>query len=180
MVKTIYPRPKRLEKISREEQLALFFDLINAIRIVNSPTDTALLLRDLLTAKEIKNLSKRLRIAKLLLADKTQQEIVDHLQTSFATVTKVNLWLNQGGEGLRKVIKRLPQKYNMPDNLPPGPIEYYGPQVIYGLLKASLASRQKASLEKFMESVEEKRILDKSLKEAFNQEFANLPRKRTK
>lgn len=174
MAKNIYPKPKRLEKLSREEQLELFFDLINAFRMVSSLEDTAFLLKDLLTTKEIRNLAKRLRIAKLLLADKTQREIADDLHASFATITKVSLWLAQGGEGLRKVIQRLPQKYQMPKNLPPGPIEYYGPQLLYGLVQYTLATRQKARLEKFMENIEEKRILDKSLQEAFDQHFKTL------
>ena len=38
------PRVKRLEKLSKEEQLDITFDLINAIRLVKGSEKTALLL----------------------------------------------------------------------------------------------------------------------------------------
>src|SRR3989344_8763183 len=93
------PRVKRLEKLSKEEQLDITFDLINAISLVKGSEETALLLEDLLTAAEVKNLGKRLRIAKFLIAGKTHLEIVEQLRCGFATVAKVNMWLNQRGEG---------------------------------------------------------------------------------
>ena len=70
----ITTKSKRLEKLTRNEQADLTFDLINAFSLVKNPLSTSLLLQDLLTALEIKNLSKRLRIAKFLLAGKKQDK----------------------------------------------------------------------------------------------------------
>ncbi len=153
--------------MNRDEELELTFDLINAFRVVKTPAETALLLRDLLTAKEIKNLANRLRIAKLLLAEETERDIRSKLRTSFATITKVRAWLNQGGEGLREVISKLPPKYNIPKDLPKMPVEYQFPKVILAL--ANYASNK--LLEKFEEGVKDKRNLDKSLQKIFNEYY---------
>ena len=92
-------RPKKIDKLSREAKLDLMFDLINAFNKVKSSFDTALFLQDLLTANEIRNIAVRLRIAKLLLADKTFTEIQHELKVSSATITKVSIWMSQGGDG---------------------------------------------------------------------------------
>lgn len=166
MVKrTYYERPKRSEKISRDEQLALMFDLINAVSIVKTPTDTALLLKDLLTAHEIKNLAKRLRIAKLLLNNLTEREITQQLHCSFATISKVNIWLNEGGEGLRNVISKLPARYKIPENLPKTPIEFQLPKLISTLATYAISNKQKNLLENFAKGVSLKEHIDKSLQE---------------
>lgn len=159
--------------------LDLSFDLINAFRLVNKPYETALFLQDLLTAKEIKNLAKRLRIAKLLLGAKTQREIAEELHVSVATVTKVSVWLAQGGEGFRKIIAKLPKRYEYPDKWAHhGPIEYHLPQAILFITKYALAKRQEIKLEEFMEGVEDKRATDKNLQEMFNQQFSTKPKRR--
>lgn len=160
-----YPKAKRPEKFSRNEQLELIFDLINSFRIVKNPIETADFLQDLLTAKEIKNLAKRLRIAKLLLSGLTHEEITRHLHCSYASVAKVSLWLNQGGEGFRKVIAKLPSKYNFPKNLPPIPLEFQPPKAILTTIQYALAKSQNAKLDKFMEGVRSKGSLDKLIRE---------------
>ena len=178
MGKSYYPTVKRIEKLSKEEQLDIFFDLINAFRIVKSPTDTTLFIQDLLTASEIKNLAKRLRIAKLLLRDEYQRDIAHKLHCSIATVTKVNYWLNQGGEGFKKVIKKLPNKYSIPENLPHGPIEFHLPQTLLALTQYSIAKNQTKKIEKFSENIEKKRNLDKNLREMFSEEYRTRKKKR--
>jgi len=158
---TYYERSKRTERLGRDEQLALMFDLINAVSIVKTPTETALFLKDLLTAKEIKNLAKRLRIAKLLLQEKTERAIAEELHCSFATISKVNTWLNEGGEGLRSVISKLPVKYAIPANLPKIPIEFQLPKLISTLVVAGIANKQKNLLENFAKGVSVKENSDK-------------------
>jgi len=174
MRKTYYLRPKRLEKLTREEKLDLMFDLVHAFRIVRNPRETALFLQDLLTANEIRNLGFRLRIAKLLLTGKTFKEIQDKIHVSSATVTKVSIWLSQGGEGLGSVIAKLPLRYNMPKNLPPGPIEYHLPQLLAGITQYNLAKRRNKEIkgmDEFLENVEGKRRLDKDLQQHFSEYY---------
>lgn len=177
MGRTYYPTPIKIDKLSREAQLDLFFDLINAFSIVKSPTDTALLVQDLFTASEIKNLAKRLRIAKLLLKDENQRDIADELHCSIATVTKVNYWLNEGGEGFKNVIRKLPERYSIPKNLPRGPIEYHLPQILFAITKYSLAQNQTKKLKRFSDTIKEKEVLDKELREMFSEEFRTHKKK---
>lgn len=153
------------------------FDLINAFRLVKTPFETALLMQDLLTASEIKHLAKRLRIAKLLLDGETHRDIASKLHCSLATVTKISIWLNQGGEGLRETVARLPTRYPMPKNLPKKPIEFQLPQVLLALAQYSLATHQKKQIKEisgFLENVENKKILDKTLQEMFDEEFKQI------
>ncbi len=113
MKKLYLEKPKRIDKLSRSEREDLVFDLVNAIVQAGSLNDAALLLQDLLTKKEMQNLSKRLRIAKLLLAGMTYEEIEKTLHTSHGTVAKIAAWLAERGDGFRKVIKQLPKQPNI-------------------------------------------------------------------
>lgn len=170
-MKKQYEMPvKRLEKLSKEDQLDLVFDLINAISLVKNPSETAALLEDLLTSAEVKNLAKRLRIAKLLLAGKTHEEIIDILHCSYATTAKVNLWLSQRGEGFKKIIAKLPKQYSMP-KLQNRPLTYHLPETLISLAGMALANNQKQRLEKFADQMDEKAVMDKSFQEAVDEDF---------
>lgn len=149
----------------------LVFDLVNAFTIAKGPHKSALLLQDLLTASEIKKLSRRLRIAKLLLGGMTQREVSSDLRCSLATVTKVKLWLDQKGEGFKSVIKSLPKKYEYPSKLPKGPIEYHMPQAILALAKQGLAKSQDIRIDRLVENVSKKEAMSKHVQEAFEDRF---------
>ena len=168
---TFYQKPQRVEKFSRDERLELMFDLINSFRVVKNPIETADLLQDLLTSKEIKNLSIRLRIAKLLLAGKTHEEIVKTLHSSYTTVAKVSAWLTRGGKGFKRVIFKLPIKYRLPENLPPIPIEFQLPKVLATVIQYSAAKNQNFRLERFLKGVKEKEAIDKNIREYSRQKY---------
>ena len=162
---------EKFERLSKEEKINLMFDLINSFRIVRSPLETAVFLQDLLTANEIRNLSIRLRIAKLLLFGKNQREIIDELHTSFATINKVKVWIDRGGEGFKNVIGELPLKWDIPKKLPRGPLEYHLPQALIALVKYGVASSQDKKVEKFLQAVNNKKILDRSLQKIFDEYY---------
>lgn len=157
---------KRLEKLSPGEREGLVFDLINAFASANSPTDSALLLQDLLTETEIKNLSKRLRIAKLILSGQTHEEIVQELHSSHATVTKVGMWLNSAGNGFKKVIQKLPKRKQKfyPKRMPG--IEYGLPQIIQYLIASNLENKERKMLSGLLEQLRTKTADDKDLRES--------------
>ena len=162
---------KSYEKLTREERISLMFDLVNAFKIVKQPVETALFLQDLLTANEIRNLSIRLRIAKLLLAGEKHRDIQDKLHVSFATITKVSIWLGQGGEGFKNVITKLPLKWDIPKNLPRGPIEFHLPQTLLALAQYKVAKTQDKRVERFTEGVGKKEDMDKSLQKFFDEYY---------
>lgn len=176
MTRTYHQKRKRVERLSKEEILDLTFDLINAFRLVKMPISTALFLQDLLTASEIKHLAKRLRIAKLLLDGQTHRNIAKKLHCSLATVTKVGFWLNQGGDGFREVISKLPRRYKMPKSLPRRPIEFQLPQVLIAATQETLYKHQQKQIDKvsdLYDSLESKRVMDKALQEMFDYGFRN-------
>ncbi len=98
---------KRVEKMSRKEQGEMVIDLVHAFTKLHSINDVALFVQDLLTKNELKILSKRLRIAKLLLTGMTYKEIEQSLHVSHGTVAKIAVWLAERGDGFRKIIQQL-------------------------------------------------------------------------
>jgi TrpR-related protein YerC/YecD len=143
----------------------LVFDLINAFKSIKSTEESVEFIQDILTAHEIKNLAIRLRIAKMLLKNTSQRDISLQLNVSTATVTKVNSWLNQKGNGFREIIARLPIKFDVPTKSVRGPIEFHLPEILAASIQYGIASHQNKISDKLIESVETKKISDKSLKQ---------------
>lgn len=162
-----------------KEKLDLLFDLVNAFSIVKSPEDTALFIQDVLTANEIRNLAIRLRIAKMLLNGKTYEEICEETKTSSATITKVNAWINREGEGFKKVISKLPLRYEYPEKLSHGPIEYHLPEAIIKSVQYSVASGQERRLRNVVDKLEDKNRFDKEFKENISEGYISFKRKNT-
>jgi len=172
MGKTIYyHKENKLDKLSKEQTLDLTFDLINAFSLVRNSSEAADFINNLFTADEIKDLAKRLRIAKLLIKGDSQRDISKSVHCSLATVTKINIWLQESGNGLKSIIDKLPQNQKMPENLKRIPIEFQAPQALFATAKYLLAKNQKGKTEKFLEKVESKKLTDKTLKESFSEEF---------
>jgi TrpR-related protein YerC/YecD len=175
MVRTYYEKEKRIDKLSTDQKIDLMFDLINSFSQVKNPTDSAKRLEDFLTANEIRNLSVRLRIAKLLLAGITQREISSEFHTSLATINKINVWLNERGDGFRNVISNLPLKWKKPTKFSKGPIEYHLPELIIAMGQYVVVDKQERTIKKFIDKVEEKKNQDREI-ERFNKETYARPR----
>jgi TrpR-related protein YerC/YecD len=142
----------------------LVYDLIQAFKSIKSTKESAYFLQDILTAQEIKNLSIRLRIAKLLLKNLSQREISMQLNVSTSTVNKVNSWLNQKGDGFRKVISILPTKVDIPPSKRKGSIEFHLPEIIADSIQYGIANSQNNASKDLIENTENKKIVDKSMK----------------
>lgn len=170
---------KRLSKFSEKEQGDLVFDLVNAFALVKNPIDSTLLLQDLLTPSEIRNLSKRLRIAKLLIEDKTDRKIIELMHCSFATIAKVKLWLNQSGIGLRKVIRNLPKRRET-FKFKKGYFGYGLPQILVGTYLNTLEAKERERIEKLLENLDDKQLLLKKIQEAVDEEFKDMAHEKKK
>lgn len=96
------------EKLTKEERNEVVFDLIYALSNCKKIEDAALFIEDLLTQSELEFISRRLRIAKLLLEGSTYGEIRDKLKVSESTISKIAAWLTQKGDGFRNIVKTLP------------------------------------------------------------------------
>lgn len=67
---------------------------------------------DLCTITELKAISQRLQVAKLLYNKKTYNEIEEQTMASTATISRINKALNYGADGYKLVIDRLVDKDN--------------------------------------------------------------------
>lgn len=162
---------KRLEKLSKQEQESLVFDLINALVQTKNVTETALFLQDLLTKTEMKVLAKRLRIAKLLLSGMTYQEIVDMLHVSHATIAKIAVWLSERGDGFRNIIKKLPEQKKLKswadmsdwDHFKRRYSLYFWPELLLEEIVKQANKKQKDRIKSVLERLEEKSELHKKI-----------------
>ncbi len=82
-------------------------NLLSAISTLQSPAELADFLRDLLTFKELKDVSQRWQIVLLLEKKMPYLEIAQQVGVSTTTVTRVALWLNHGKGGYRTALSRL-------------------------------------------------------------------------
>lgn len=164
----------RLEKLSRGQQEDLLSDLLAAFQIIRNPDEVLQFIQDLFTRKEVAFFSKRLRIAKLLLEQKTYEEIISAVHASHATVAKVATWLNQKGEGFRKVIQKLPKKTDSVDdslakaewqNLMHRYPGYFWPQIIINEAGKLLDANKRQQLTQILTSLDEKRLMHKELED---------------
>lgn len=173
-------KEKRIEKLSPREQEDLLFDLINAFAQVNTPLDAAFLVHDIFTESEVMNLAKRLRIAKLLLNGKTHEEIVQELHCSFATITKVRIWLDNAGYGIKRVIKKLPKRRKgYISKRIPG-IGYGLPQILLSVGSLYLKEKEQQGLVQFLKAMRAKAETDRDFREEVSADFMEHRRKKRK
>ena len=82
-------------------------NLFEAVLSLKSVKESEAFFRDLCTVEEIKEMSDRLEIARLVKAGLPYREIAQKLKTSTTTVSRVANWLNNGLGGYRLVLDRL-------------------------------------------------------------------------
>jgi len=89
-----FDRPvERVDRLTRSELENFLGDLLKAFSIASSKKETAFFVQDLLTRVEVKMLTKRLGVARLLIAGMTYSEVENTLHVSHSTVAKVATWL---------------------------------------------------------------------------------------
>lgn len=90
-----------LSKKISEEMINELFDLFVSL---NSREDCEILFEDLCTNKEIEQMAQRLRAAKLLINNKTYNEVIKETEISSATLSRVSRCV-QYGNGYIKFLK---------------------------------------------------------------------------
>jgi TrpR-related protein YerC/YecD len=81
--------------------------LVKALMSLESEEECYRLMEDLLTMREVRDLSQRLEVAMLLRDKVTYNEIVEKTGVSTATIGRVNRALTYGAGGYAQVIERL-------------------------------------------------------------------------
>ena len=79
--------------------------LLQLLSRLEDPEDVRVLLEDLCTAKELENMAERYHAAKLLLEGKTYSQVMEQVEISSATLSRVSRCV-QYGEGYRKLLKK--------------------------------------------------------------------------
>jgi TrpR-related protein YerC/YecD len=80
--------------------------LYEALLKVENKKEMALFLEDLCTIKELESMSQRLQAAKMLLDEKTYNEIVEETDISSATLARVSKCVRYGKGGYKKIISK--------------------------------------------------------------------------
>jgi len=171
MKKMYSQKTKRVEKLSKEDQESLVFDLIHAFTQTHSVGEAAIFLQDLLTKAEMKILGKRLRIAKLLLENMTYDEIAKSLHTSHATVAKIGAWLAERGDGFRKIIEKLPKQRQIKnwtersdwDRIKRRYSLYFWPELLLEEVVKTANEKQKEMIRNVLERLDEKSKLHRQI-----------------
>ena len=91
----------------KDENLDFLFD---AILTIKTAEDCNNFLEDLCTVAEIKAMSQRLHVAKMLHEHHIYSDIVNKTGASTATISRVNRCLIYGSEGYTTVLEKLEKK----------------------------------------------------------------------
>jgi len=82
-------------------------ELVRALLYLKTPEEVYRLLEDLCTVREVRDLSQRLAVARMLYAGITYTEIVERTGVSTATIGRVNRALNYGTGGYSEILGKL-------------------------------------------------------------------------
>lgn len=155
---------------SREEQELLldFFQSLSTLKGFKESTDV---FQDLLSRAELTMLAKRLKIAKLLINGVTYQEICRVLKVSTQTIARINIWLQEAGDGFRLMFERTKNKSGSSSHLPNitwssikkrYPMHYW-PELLIREIIATANRRQRERLWKVLSNLQVKSKLYREL-----------------
>lgn len=100
--------PRVSQKYIEAKRVAYFIsNLWTTITLIESRDETIVFLKELLTPTEIRMLSKRIQIAKMLIEGYKYGDITHHVRVTSGTISTVNNQLQFGEGGYIKIIDRL-------------------------------------------------------------------------
>lgn len=97
---------KKYSQISDKEKVDLLQGFCEAISVLNNPEEIMDFITDLLTKQETIMIARRIKIAKMLINGNNYQEIRNSLKVGLGTVSKINQWLLESGQGFRIIAQR--------------------------------------------------------------------------
>ena len=87
--------------------------LFNAVLELRTMEECYKFFEDLCTVQELKALSQRIQVAKMLSENKVYSDIVAETGASTATISRVNRSLHYGCDGYEEIFRRLKEKGEM-------------------------------------------------------------------
>ncbi len=91
----------------KDEHIDALFEIILKI---NNIEECYMFFEDICTVKELKSLSQRLQVAKMLRNNKTYTEIEENTGASTATISRVSRCLNYGANGYNIMFDKIDKK----------------------------------------------------------------------
>ena len=88
--------------------------LFRAVMSLESLEECYDFFEDLCTVQELKSISQRIVVAKMLSDKKVYSDIVKETGASTATISRVNRSLIYGNDSFQKVFARLPRRWDQP------------------------------------------------------------------
>ena len=85
-------------------------ELFRAVLLLEEEEDCYRFFEDICTINEIKAISQRLQVAKLLSENRTYNEIESITKASTATISRINKCLVYGAEGYQRILARLKEQ----------------------------------------------------------------------
>ena len=85
-------------------------ELFRAVLLLEDEEDCYRFFEDICTINEIKAISQRLQVAKLLSENRTYNEIESITKASTATISRINKCLVYGAEGYQRIMARLKEQ----------------------------------------------------------------------
>ncbi|OGE81804.1 MAG: hypothetical protein A3H72_01805 [Candidatus Doudnabacteria bacterium RIFCSPLOWO2_02_FULL_48_8] len=157
-------------KLTKSEQNELFMKLARAVASLHNPVEVAQFLKDLLSEPESFMLARRLQIADLLMQGLTYEQIRKKIKVAYATIAKVQTWLQVYGEGYRTVIQRI-NKPSIADEDETKPFAklkrkypmYFWPELLLKEIVRAANKRERERLLKVVSQMKEKTGLSKEL-----------------
>ncbi|MDP2736520.1 MAG: YerC/YecD family TrpR-related protein [bacterium] len=98
-----------MEKFKFNKKTDELFRVIISLKTVK---EAEAFFRDLCTIEEIKEMSERWQIAKMVNKNIPYRKIAEKLNVSTTTVARVALWLNNGAGGYRLILNRQNSHHN--------------------------------------------------------------------
>ena len=179
-------------KLSSQERKELFLDLCSAIAVLQTPKEVADALTDLLSAKEVETIGKRLQIAAYLVEGKDYQTIRSILKVGYSTIARVNTWLNLSGEGFKLMLSRRRKSDNRSDiedrfdpyswhNIKRRHTMYFWPELLIEEFIKRANNKEKEKMERIFEKIDLKKRRfnskeNKNLYEMFSSKLAKSTR----
>ena len=83
----------------------LIDELYETILKLKTLDDCYMLFEDLCTYKELNSMAQRIKAAKLLMENKTYEQIIGEIDISSATLSRISRCIHYGSGGYRKFLK---------------------------------------------------------------------------
>lgn len=174
-----FPRKPKLDKAQTQE---LVIDFCEAIAATKNSEEAAQLLTDLLGKQELEMLARRLKVAEMLLNDYRYEDIHNFLKISPATIARVQIWLQNSGEGYRLAVERTkkskqarkqnynPLSFTAMRRKYPG---YFWPQLALEYWVKNASRKHKEQMQRLLAKIDKKHLVYKELETMLRQNNKN-------